>query len=102
MQWFRDARNRRIKLTDERLNHLESDHPEMSGQSAGIAEVLKDPDMIVESKTDSEVEMFYRLYDKTPVTRKYLCVVVKATAAFIITAYFTDTVKKGEVLWRRK
>ena len=35
----------------------------------------------------------------TPVTEKYLCVVVKV---FIITAYFTDKIKRGEILWKRK
>ena len=40
----------------------------------------------------------------TPVTDKYLCVVVKVLTQdlFIITPYFTDTIKKGEVLWEKK
>ena len=33
---------------------------------------------------------------------EYLIVEVLAGNIFIITAYFTDTVKKGEALWRRK
>ncbi len=39
-----------------------------------------------------------------PVTKKYLCVVVKVSIGdlFIITSYFTDTVKKGDILWERK
>lgn len=28
-------------------------------------------------RTDPEVELFYREYDETPVTRKFLCAVVK-------------------------
>jgi hypothetical protein len=50
------------------------------------------------------VELFYRAYETTPVTHKYLCVVVKAFPgdAFMITAYFTDSVKKGLVLWEKK
>jgi len=62
------------------------------------------PDIIVKSKTDLEVELFYRCYDVTPVTKKYLCVVVKVIVGdwFIITAYFTDTIKRGEILWERK
>jgi hypothetical protein len=42
--------------------------------------------------------------DTTPVTEKYLCVVVKVLAGdlFIITAYFTDTIKKGIILWKKK
>jgi len=91
-------------LTDERQKHIETDHPEMFGQVNKIQEVLSDPDVIVRSKTDLDVELFYRHYDITPVTEKYLCVVVKILAEdmFIITAYFTDTIKRGAVLWKRK
>jgi hypothetical protein len=37
----------------------------------------------------------------TRVGDKYLCVVVKLIAddAFVLTAYLTDTVKKGRLLW---
>jgi len=31
----------------------------------------------VSSRTDPDVKLFYRHYDITPVTEKYLCVVVK-------------------------
>ena len=42
--------------------------------------------------------------DTTPVIQKYLCVVVKVLFddLFIITAYFTDTVKGGEILWEKR
>ncbi|RMG24638.1 MAG: hypothetical protein D6732_23420 [Methanobacteriota archaeon] len=104
MSLFKDFRNREIRLTDERREHIETDHPEMAGQVDRIEEVLLRPDVIVRSKTDSQVELFYRHYDVTPVTEKHLCVVVKVATGdlFIITAYFTDTIKRGEILWKRK
>ena len=104
MKWFKDIHNRRIKLTDERQEHIEADHPEMFGQIDKIQETLSNPDIIVRSRTDPEVELFYRYYDITPVTEKYLCVLVKVLVGdlFIITAYFTDTIKSGEMLWERK
>jgi hypothetical protein len=104
MRWFKDIHDRRIRLTDERQEHIETDHPEMSGQIDKIQETLLRPNMIVRSRTDPEVELFYRHYDITPVTEKYLCVVVKILVGdmFIITAYFTDTIKRGGVLWERK
>ena len=104
MKWFRDIHNRQIRLTDERLEHIEVDHPEMSGQIDRIQETLLNPDIIVRSRTDPDVELFYRHYKRTPVTEKYLCVVVKVLTddIFIITAYFTDKVKRGEILWKRK
>jgi len=104
MKWFRDVHNRWIRLTDERQEHIEVDHPEMSGQIDKIQETLLNPDIIVRSRTDPDVELFYRHYDITPVTEKYLCVVVKVLSddVFIITAYFTDKIKRGEILWKRK
>ncbi len=104
MKWLKDNHNRQIRLTGERQEHIEIDHPEMSGQVDKVQQTLLKPDMIVRSRTDPDVELFYRHYEITPVTEKYLCVVVKILAGdmFIITAYFTDTIKRGEVLWRRK
>ena len=103
MLHFQDIRNRAIRLTQERLHHLESDHPEMAGQLSRIAETLSDPDRIVRSRTDATVELFYKCYAATPVTAKFLCVVVKALPddPFMITAYHTDAVKRGEVLWQK-
>lgn len=72
MEWLEDIHSRRIRLTDERQEHIEVDHPEMSGQIDKIRDALSNPDIIVKSSTDSEVELFYRRYDITPVTEKYL------------------------------
>ena len=104
MKWFRDIHNRQIRLTYERQEHIESVHPEMSGQLDKVQDALARPDVIIRSRTDPSVELFYRHYEATPVTGKYLCVVVKVIAddLFIITAYFTDTAKRGEVLWEKR
>ena len=68
-----------------------------------IAETLADPDKIVRSRTDTTVELFYRHYLSTAVTSKFLCTVVKVLPDdnFIITAYYTDTIKRGERLWEK-
>jgi hypothetical protein len=105
MKWFKDIHNRQIRLSSERQDHIEVDHPEMSGQIDKIQDTLASPDVIVKSRIDPDVELFYQHYNTTPVTEKYLCVVVKVLASdlFIITAYFTDTIKKkGIILWKKK
>ena len=68
-----------------------------------IAEALAEPDKIVQSVTDDTVELFYKHYPSTPVTSKFLCIVVKVVTNdnFVITACYTDTIKRGERLWRR-
>lgn len=60
MLHFQDISNRPIRLTDERLQHLETDHPEMAGQTSRIADTLADPDRIIRSRTDATVELFYK------------------------------------------
>jgi hypothetical protein len=76
----------------------------MSEQLPHIAATLAYPDQIVLSSTDSTVELFYKHYSSTPVTSKFLCTVVKVLPedSFIITAYYTDTIKRGDVLWAKK
>jgi len=76
----------------------------MSGQIDKLRETLLNPDKVIRSRTDPEVELFYKYYNVTPVTKKFLCFVVKGLTnnLFIITTYFTDTVKRGELLWERK
>ncbi len=104
MKWFADYFGRKVRLTEERLEHIERDHPEMSSQTERIEETLLKPECILKSQTDSESQLFYRHYLKTPVTEKYLCVIVKGRGddCFILTAYFTDTIKRGETLWTRR
>lgn len=99
-----DYKKRKIRYTSERIKHLEDNHPEMRGQSGKIKATLLLPDCIIESKSDPFIEMFYRFYESTPVNEKYLCVVVKFKDGvnFIITAYFTDKIKKGVQLWKKK
>lgn len=86
-----------VRLTEERFNHIENDHPEMNGQIEKISETLVNPEQVEVSKSDSSVELYYKFYSKTPVTSKYMCVVVKDNNfdKFIVTSYFTDKIKKG-------
>jgi hypothetical protein len=104
MNSFRDNQGRSIRLSAERLDHIESDHPEMVSQLDRISETLADPDTIIRSRTDALIELFYKHYPSTPVSSKFLCIVVKALTDdnFIITAYYTDSVKRGESLWEKK
>lgn len=83
-----------IRLTDERLEHIER-RPEMDGQLDRIEETLQNPDELRESDQDRTVVLYHRRYSDTPVTDKYLLVVVKRDieSPFVITAFFTDRLK---------
>lgn len=101
MEHFIDKDGREIRLSNERKQHIEMEHPEMANQFDRVAETLRAPHRIVRSQTDQEVGLYYRFYETSPVTQKYMCIIVKSLAAdpFIITAFYTDTIKKGDVLW---
>jgi hypothetical protein len=89
-----------IRLTDERWHHIE-EHPEMAGLREGVAETLREPEVVIQSASDPVVRLYYRFYHRTMVGGKHLCVVVKVRQedAFVVTASLTDRVKKGTVLW---
>ncbi len=84
-----------MRLTEERLAHI-LEHPEMRGMEGAISETLITPETVVESTSDPQVRLYYRLYAGTSVGEKYLRVVVKETAqdAFAITAYLTKQSNK--------
>lgn len=100
MTSLRDFEGRLIRLTDERLTHIR-EHPEMSDLEAAIADTLARPTRVVESLSDPQARLYYRWYLGTRVGDKYLCVVVKMAGAdaFVLTAYLTDTIKKGRQIW---
>jgi hypothetical protein len=103
MHVYLDYRGNRVRLTDDRLAHI-LEHPEMRGMESRIAEVLATPERVVESLSDRQARLYYRLYIGTRIGNKYLCVVVKVLDddAFVVTAYLTDKVKKGRQLWPRE
>jgi len=100
MKTLKDCFENKIQLTDERLEHIRL-HPEMENMLSEIAVTLKFPEYIKRSRSDDDVNLFYRFYSDTIVGEKWPCVVVKMDEqkAFVITAYLTDKIKQGEDLW---
>ena len=100
-QGFVDRWGRQVRLTRERLAHL-GEHPEMIGLEEEIGRTLAEPGTVAGSSSDDSTRLHYRWVPESVVGGKYLCVVVKfceGVDAFIVTAYLTDRVKKGAVLW---
>ena len=103
MPRIEDYAGREIRLTEERWRTFKST-PKCLIWERLVEETLRAPEVVVQSLSDSEARLYYRYYPKTMVSGKYVCAVVKTPAedAFVVTAYLTDRVKKGDVLWRRK
>lgn len=99
MTVFSDYEGREIRLTEERLEHIER-RPEMVSQIDRIKETLRDPDEVRRSDQDEAVHLYHRRYGTTPVSEKLLLVVVKVDtdSPFVITAFFTDRLKSGTTL----
>lgn len=89
-----------MRLTNERLEHIEARN-EMKNQLVKIRETLSKPEKVLLSNHDEEVYLYYKNYPKTPVTNKFLSVIVNITSddAFILTAFFTDKIKTGVQIW---
>jgi hypothetical protein len=98
-----DYEGRSVRLTDERWRHIE-EHPEMVGLGEAVAETLREPEVVIASPSDPLARLYYRFYHRTMVGGKHLCVVVKVREddAFVETAYLTDRLKKGTVLWPKE
>lgn len=89
-----------IRLTEERLKHV-LEHPEMRGMESALEETVRQPTLVIESRTDLPVQLNYRFYVGTRIGDKWLCVVVKYAPedAFVLTAYLTDKPKRGKQVW---
>lgn len=103
MKIFRDYEGRTIRLTDERLAHI-LEHPEMQGMEDRIAETLLGPERVLESLSDPQARLYYRMYVATRVGDKHLCVVVKMADndAFVLTAYLMTRPAGGRQLWPKR
>lgn len=99
MQWL-DVFSQPVELTEERWQHIVTEHPIMREYRDRIATVLAEPDYIKRSKRDEQVQLYYR-YFADILDGKYLLIVVRKHPArsFVLTGYVTRTVMKGETLW---
>lgn len=73
-------------------------HPAMNGRLAEVVQTLADPDEIRRSRKATDVLLFYR--GERP---RWVCVVTRVTGSegFVVTAYPTDAIKIGDVIWKR-
>ena len=97
---FVDKFNRNIRLTNERWKHIADTHPELKNLLNELSGALKEPEIVKNSANDEDVVLFYRFYEHI-YKGKYMCVVVKLNEKLIITAYITDRIKRGDVIWTK-
>ena len=69
----------------------------MAGKLEDVKATIRMPERIMLSIADRSVYMFY-----SPTARnRWICAVAKKLngTGFLITAYVTDSIKKGELVW---
>ena len=71
-------------------------HSVLSDRQGDVIATLAQPLEVRRSTKDSAVLLFYR-----SVSPRFLCVVIRKenNEGFLITAYPTDSLKKGEIVW---
>ena len=72
-------------------------HPVMTGRENDVKDTLQNPSEIRRSKSDPAVYLFY----KPERIGRWVCVVAKRLdgEGFLITAYPTEAIKEGELIW---
>ncbi len=87
---------KKIRITKRYWEHIVSKHESVTGLEREVEETLINPSYIRRSKEDEAVCLYYSAYDKY-----FLCVVCRHLngEGFIITAYLTDKIKKGETIY---
>jgi hypothetical protein len=88
----------RVRVTRVRWDLIATiKHPSMAGQESHVRAALENPDEVRQSRTDSQVLLFY----KAEMTRRWVCGVAKQAGAeaFLVTAYRTDAIKEGTRVW---
>ena len=74
-------------------------HTVMAGHENDVKEALQHPSEIRQSRSDMAVYLFH----KPERVGRWICAVAKQLNddGFLITAYPTDTIKEGELVWPR-
>ena len=95
---------KKIRLTEGEYDHVCKRHPEVLGEIDKMKMTLASPQMIRRSLYDERVWLFYRFFEETPVTEKYLMVAARIfnNEGLVATSYFTDKVKIGEEIWKKE
>ena len=93
----------RIRLTEERWDHIVEHHPEMRKERTKLLETVSEPEFIQEGDRGELIAV--RLYPSTSLGLKYLIALYRETSSedgFVITGYLTNRPAKWrEVIWKK-
>ena len=89
----------RVRTSHEYWQKLIIKHPDIADLETEVKQALASADEIRQSNRDSNVLLFYLILNRT----RWVVVVARKVNSngFVITAYQTDAIKEGEVLWHK-
>ena len=88
-----------VRTSDTYWQRLIIKHPDIADLEILVQQALSTPDEIRQSSRDEAILLFYCLCK----TQRWVVAVAKRLNGdgFLITAYQTDSIKEGAMLWRR-
>lgn len=89
---------KKIRLTKERWHHIQERHPEVRPHLNKIKATLQNPDVIIRNRYNPD-EKYYHKYFKS--LDNYLIAIAQDKKKFVITAFISRKIKRGEILWRK-
>ena len=94
---------RTLRLTNEGWSHICTVHPELKKELNKVKQTVKTPDLIKQGNR-ADTFTFYKFFSKTIVSPKHLVLVIKYLniEGFLLTGYFTERIRKGEILWKKQ
>lgn len=98
---FKTVFGNTVYLADEKWEHIIHKHPEVKKYAGRIREVLSLPDLVKLSKRDPKVHLYYKYYNDI-FNGKHFLVVTSYERESIITAFITDKIKAGALIWQKK
>ena len=88
-----------VRTSDEYWQKIIAKHSDIAELENSVKQTLADPDEVRLSNYDPNVLLFYRILKK----KRWMVAVTRRLdeEGFLITAYQTNAIKQGEILWHR-
>jgi hypothetical protein len=85
-----------VACAASRWDAIVEKHPVLAGLTESVRETIAQPDEIRRSRWDPRIWLCYRRRQG-----RLLCAVIAPESGTLVTAYPTDSMKAGEVIWTR-
>lgn len=89
----------RVRTSEEYWQKLIVKHPDIAELEAEVIQALTNPEEIRQSRRDSNIVLFYLTLKE----KRWVVAVARRLNGdgFLITAYQTDAIKEGDLIWHR-